>query len=300
MPEFPLFKPFELADRDIVHGILKEYKPDASEWTFTNLFIWRSHYSYEWSIYRDWLLVTGRDSSNVIYALQPIGPPSRKKTALMLLEWLKSKNQSQKSCIERADVRFTDELGESGRVVVSETREHFDYVYMRNDLALLAGNRYRSKRNHINQLLRTYPISYEALDAEHVLECLGIQEKWCRQRRCKDDLNLMGEWDAVRDILANYSALNLKGAVILIDDRVVAFTVGEMLNDAAFVVHIEKADPDVPGLYQVINQQFCEKSIDNAVYVNREQDLGLSGLRTAKMSYWPDHFVKKYSVMLIE
>jgi hypothetical protein len=300
VPEFPYFKPIELGDRYIFRDILKQYRPEASEWTFTNLFIWRSYYNYKWSMYKDWLLVVGRDDVNFTYALQPVGPPSREKIVLMLLEWLRGENHMLKPRIERADGRLAEELIGAKGIEITEAREHFDYIYLRKELANLAGNKYRSKRNHINQLLRKYQISYEALDEAHVLECIGIQEKWCRLRRCEEDLNLMGEWDAVRDVLAHYDILSLKGAVIKIEGKVTAFTVGEMLNDDISVVHIEKADPEVPGLYQIINKQFCEKSMQGAVYVNREQDLGLPGLRKAKMSYWPDHFVKKYSIMLKE
>jgi hypothetical protein len=77
-----------------------------------------------------------------------------------------------------------------------------------------------------------------------------------------------------------------------------AFTIGQMLNDDTAVVHIEKADPEIPGLYPVINQQFCENKWNHARFINREQDLGMSGLREAKLSYYPDHLVKKFRITL--
>jgi len=117
-------------------------------------------------------------------------------------------------------------------------------------------------------------------------------------RRCEDDLNLSGEWDAVREILRYYESLDVQGAVITVESKVMAFTIGQMLNGETAVVHIEKADPDIPGLYPVINQQFCENNWRGVRYINREQDLGIPGLREAKLSYYPDHMVKKFRITI--
>ena len=117
-------------------------------------------------------------------------------------------------------------------------------------------------------------------------------------KRCEDDLDLLGEWDAVKEILKTYTGLEVQGAVITIENKVVAFTIGQMLNDDTAVVHIEKADPEIPGLYPVINQQFCENNWKNVKYINREQDLGIPGLREAKLSYYPDHMVQKFRITL--
>lgn len=296
IPNFPFFKPVELADCNVFQEILKTYKPEASEWTFANLFTWRSHYNYQWSLYEDWLLVTGRDEHGSLYALQPVGPASRKEVVSRLFEWMKKEAEADLPRIERADERLIKELDGAGWISITEAREHFDYVYLRDDLVWLAGNRYRSKRNRINQFLKTYSFTYERLGKEHVMECLEIQEKWCQMRRCEEDLSLLGEWDAIREILANFDNLGLTGAVVKIGSKVMAFTIGELLNADTAVIHIEKADPEVNGLFQLINQQFCEKSWDGIKYINREQDLGISGLREAKLSYFPNHFVKKYLI----
>lgn len=296
VPEFPYFRPIELGDRDIFRNILKQYRPEVSEYSFTNLFIWRAHYEFQWALFKDWIMIVCQNSQDSIYAMQPVGPSSRRNAALKLLEWLREERKADAPRIERADERLVSELEREGRFIIDEAREHFDYVYTKNDLAQLSGNKYHSKRNHINQLLRTYSFVYDRLMPEHIQACLELQEKWCQLRRCEEDLNLLGEWDAVLEILAHFDALKVEGGVITIEGKVVAFIIGEMLNDTTVVVHIEKADPEISGLYQIINQQFCEKSMQGAVYVNREQDLGLPGLRKAKMSYHPHHFVKKYSV----
>jgi len=123
---------------------------------------------------------------------------------------------------------------------------------------------------------------------------LEVAEKWCKIRRCEDDMNLLSESEVVRESLVHFPVLKIDGGVILIDGKVEAFTLGELLNDQTAVVHIEKANPENPGLYAMINQQFCENRWRDLLYINREQDLGEPGLRKAKLSYYPDHFVESF------
>ncbi|OPY78104.1 MAG: hypothetical protein A4E65_02426 [Syntrophorhabdus sp. PtaU1.Bin153] len=300
MPQFPVFKPVELDDRDVFQNLFRTYKVVTSELTFTNLFIWRLHYNYQWTMYKDWLVILCREGKDVLWAMEPVGPSPRADVTCMLLQWMRDEKGENNPRIERADERFAGEMEGVRDILVEPTRDHFDYVYLREDLIRLAGSNYRSKRNHINQLLRSYSFRYAPLGREHIGDCLELQEKWCKLRRCEDDLNLVGEWGAVREILRAYESLDVQGGVVLIENKVMAFTAGEMLNDETVVVHIEKADPDIPGLYPVINQQFCENNWENARYINREQDLGVPGMREAKLSYHPDHFVKKYRITLME
>ena len=297
-PLFPTFKPIELEDRDVFRNLFRAYRAVTSELTFTNLFIWSPHYNFQWSLYKDWIILLCREGEDGLCALGPVGPSPRVEVTRMLLEWMRDEKGEGRPRIERADERLAGEVVGMEGISVEPTRDHFDYVYLRDDLVRLAGSRYRSKRNHINQFLRAYSFRYVPLGSEHIEDCLELQEKWCRLRRCEDDLNLLGEWEAVREILMCYESLDVQGGVVTIEIKVKAFTVGEMLNDETTVVHIEKVDPDIPGLYPVINQQFCENNRQNLRYINREQDLGVPGLREAKLSYHPDHFAKKYRIVL--
>ncbi len=297
-PRFPVFKSISLEDRDVFSNLLRQYQPEVSELTFTNLFIWRSHYGLVWTFLDDCIVVLAEQDRSSVYAMQPIGRQSRGGAVLTLLEWLKNERGVAAPSIERADERLVAELSGMTELIVEETRDHFDYVYLRGDLAELGGNKYRSKRNHINKLQRTYAFSYEPLNKGHLEACLLLQLKWCQARRCEEDLNLLGEWEAIREILANFSNLDLQGGVIMIDGSVEAFTLGELLNDRTAVIHIEKANPEIAELYTVINQQCAERCWGDIQYINREQDLGIPGLREAKTSYHPDHMVAKYRVTL--
>jgi hypothetical protein len=298
IPDFPTFKPIELADRDFVQGVLDGYQPLTSEWTFTNLFIWRSHYHFRWSMYGDWLVVICGRESGEIYALAPIGPVGRESVTRELLEWLGSETDSGRARIERADQRIISELQTSGEFLVEPARDQFDYVYRSENLVKLAGRKYHSKRNHINKFRRTHAFEYRPYDSSYQSACEDLADAWCTLRRCEDDLNLTGEWDALREALEHFDALKLTGGVILMEGEVKAFALGELLNDRTAIVHIEKADPEIQGLYAVINQQFCENAWGEAEFVNREQDLGEPGLRKAKLSYYPHHLEEKFTISL--
>ena len=210
------------------------------------------------------------------------------------------REKDDQPAIDRADARLVTELAASGGFVVEPARDHFDYVYRTADLIALSGKAYRAKRNHLNYLPRAYAgsMAYEPLTEAHVDDCLALAKNWCTLQRCEDDLDLIGEWDAIREALSNLPSLRVKGGVILINGKVEAFTMGERLNDETAVVHVEKANTEIRGLYAAINQQFCEKEWSDAPFINREQDLGDPGLREAKLSYNPDHMVEKYRIRL--
>ncbi len=299
MPDFPNFKHLSLHDRSEVHARIMAFGPRISELTFTNLFIWHALYQTEWSVYRDWLFIIGsRDGEP--FALPPVGPGPRKKAVVELMQYLEKERGAAKPHLERADDTLIQDLENDPAFSVQPMREQYDYVYRSRDLIELTGNRYHSKRNHINSMQKKYRFRYEPMKEIYVHQCTELVEKWCGIKRCEEDMNLLGEWDAVGEILAHYQALGVRGGVILIEDRVAAFAFGEMLNPTTAVIHIEKADPEIGELYAVINQQFTAHEFSNALFINREQDLGQPGLRTAKMSYHPDHLVEKFRITVRE
>ncbi len=285
-----------LEDRAILQRILWAYQPEISELTFTNLFIWKDFYNFSWSLERDWLLIISNSANRGNWALPPIGPPSRAALGGKLLKWLREKNGVEPARIKRADQRLVEEMAQVSGFLIEPLRDHFDYVYRSEDLIQLAGNKYQAQRNHIHHVQRSYAFAYEPLQDRHLAACLHLAETWCDLKRCAEDLSLQGEWAAVKAGLRNFHDLNLQGGVILIDGQVEAFTLGELLNKETAVIHIEKANPMISGLYAVINQEFCQHSWSQVPFINREQDLGIPGLRTAKMSYHPHHLVEKFRI----
>jgi len=297
-PEFPHFRPIQIEDRHEMHERLWRYQPQTSEMTFTNLFIWRSHYGFQWAVYEDWLLVLCSGLSPDPFFLPPIGPPSRRHVARMALEWIRKAKGVPKPRIERADRRLVEEIYEEDAFFIEPIRDQFDYVYRRQNLMDLAGRKYHAKRNHITKFRSSHPFNYVPLHPGNLNACVELSGFWCELHRCEEDLNLMGEWEAVREALAHFQELQIQGGAIVMNEKIKAFTLGEQLNEETAVVHIEKADPEIQGLYAVINQQFCENAWPSIPFVNREQDLGEPGLRRAKLSYFPDHLIEKFEITL--
>ncbi|OGC42071.1 hypothetical protein A2Y85_04240 [candidate division WOR-3 bacterium RBG_13_43_14] len=294
VPVFPHFKSIEINDQIYIREILWRYQPKSSELNFSNLYIWRGRYQYFWSMDNDNLVIIS-DQGSDSFALQPVGNGDLIGTTAKLFDWMKSSKKINKPCIERADQRFTKIL--NGDFTINEKRDHFDYIYKRSSLVELSGNRYHNKRNHISALKRDHQVEYREFDASLLKDCNELIERWCGLRRCEDDMNLLSEWDAVAVAMANVNELKLQGGVLLIDGKVEAFTLGEMLNLDTLVIHIEKANPEIQGSYATINQKFAE-TMTEAIFINREQDLGEFGLRQSKMSYYPSDLVKKYTIFL--
>jgi len=294
---FPNFKPLEIGDRETIHTLLWQYQPEISELTFSNLYMWRKKYHYRWAIFESWLFLIATDEKGKTYALEPIGPPSRKKAVLQLLGWL-SKQPSAKPEIDRADKRIVNELRSEEKLLTEPVREHFDYLYYTTNLVNLSGRKFHSKRNHLNRFFRNYRFDYQPLTDSHISQCMEFSARWCRIYHCKGDPSLCEEFVAVNEVLAQFSRLHLSGAAIYIDGIMQGFTLGELLNDNTAVIHVEKAVSEFHGIYAAINQMFCADSFKNTTFINREQDLGNEGLRKAKLSYHPVRFVEKFRIKM--
>ena len=294
MPDFPEFKPLEIMDRDVLHRAIWEYQPEISDISFTNLLIWRAHYDVVWSRYKSWYLFMYQRAA---CGLMPLGPAPRLEPALVLLNHLR-KNFGDGASLERADKRFVSELQGDDGFIIEPVRDHADYIYRGEDLSNLAGRKYDAKRNHINIFRKNNQYIYREITEKDLIGCLETANRWCQVHGCDQNMELHDEYLAIINACNYFPQLGLKGGLIEIDGRIEAFTMGEMLNEKTAVIHIEKADNDVRGLYTMINQQFVANAWVDVPFINREQDLGDESLRKAKESYLPDHLVEKYRVKL--
>jgi len=296
-PLFPAFKPLELSDRDFIHPRVQAYHPTTSELTFTNLFIWRVCYHLSWCLTDDCLVFLS-DSPQDPWFFPPVGPSPRADLCRRLLAWLKDERGAPDPRLERVDIRLREEAASTRGFRAEPRREHFDYVYATPDLISLSGGKYHSKRNHLNSFQRGHRHAYEPLRPAHLSACLDLADKWCEIKRCEEDMSLMEEWEAVKEALTHFQALDLAGGTMFVGDRLEAFTLGEKLNPDTAVIHVEKANPEIRGLYAAINQAFLEHAWQDLPWVNREQDLGEPGLRQAKLSYHPHHLEEKFTLRL--
>ena len=127
----------------------------------------------------------------------------------------------------------------------------------------------------------------------------ALQDDWCTWRECDSDVQLANENQAISNVLSHWEALSgVVGGSIMVDNQMIAYTLGELLTPDTLVIHFEKASTDYKGVYQAVNQMFLEHETSDVMWVNREQDLGDDGLRKAKASYHPARFLKKFRIDL--
>jgi len=291
-PCYPDFKPLDLEDREQITSVFRAHPPVTSELTFTNLFMWRNHYRFGWSMAGEVLLVAADPPGGQPFALPPVGGDDLTAAFRLLVEHIERVTAFPE--IRRVPEKVAQHYAELLGLDAEEDPAHSDYVYRTESLITLSGRKYHRKRNHLNQFRSAYAYRYEPLTAALIGACLELQEEWCRLRECVDNQGLLSEEHAIHEALRHFPELDCSGAAIVVDGRVVAFSLGEPLNPETAVIHVEKANPEFPGSYAVINQEFCRHSWSAYTYINREQDLGEEGLRHAKLSYYPDHLVTKF------
>ena len=285
-------KPLELDDQDLFDRYLRLDPPQISELTFTNLFMWRQHYHPLWRSVHDCLTVILRPEGRAPVGLPPLGPGNKSAALTALFEHLREFTADPR--VARADDAFVEKWVDPAGFRAEPDPDQSDYVYRVRDLIELAGRKYHQKKNHLNYFLKNIRFECRPLGPELVGDVLNMQESWCALRACAENPGLNAEDTAVYEALSHFGRLNYNGLAMIIDGRVEAFALGERLNPNTAVVHIEKANPDIRGLHAAVNRMYCSEIIPDIEYVNREQDLGVEGLRRAKQSYYPHHMVNKY------
>lgn len=179
-----------------------------------------------------------------------------------------------------------------GRVHAEESEDDFDYLYRTEDLATLPGKNYHGKRGHIAAFSRAHDWTFEQLGADNRDEMVALSRAWCEEKGGCDH-SLADEACAIRRVLREPETFSLRGGMVRVEGRPVAFALGSPISDKVFDIHVEKALSAFSGAYAVINREFAA-TLTEYEFLNRENDMGLEGLRRAKRSYRPVEIVKKY------
>ena len=294
------FRRPELRDQELISWYFRQYPSRSCDRTFANVFLWAKHYNVEFAEYKRTLLF--RDNSAGYGFSFPAGVDEDVRNVIPELV-NQAKEDGERFCLygitkehmEKLEMWFPKEF------VCEYNRDEADYVYETEKLATLSGKKLHSKRNHINKFRQVHAgnWSYETLSGKNLEECFQMALRWRNENGCEEDEEKNAEMCVTLNSLRLFEELGLTGGVLSVDGEIVAFTIGEAVNDDTFVVHIEKAYAEVEGSYTMINQQFVEHELLGKYrYVNREDDVGLEGLRKAKLSYKPVFLVEKGYVTL--
>jgi hypothetical protein len=285
IPLFPATRPLVLTDKPLFDQLFAELQPQVSECTFANLFLFRHAHAYGVCRVADAVLLLGRGYDGSRYFLPPLTPAPEPALNRLFAAGL---------ALYGADAGFAERFLQCADLRVEADRDSFDYLYLREELATLPGSRFHKKKNRINYFTSRHAHQVARYDATQSAGCLAILDSWRRVRPGGEDGSLALEAAACAEALQLAEPLGLQGVVILVAGRVVAFALGERLNRETMVCHFEKADPFLEGAGQLVNREFCRLLFTDCRVVNREQDLGEPGLRTAKVSYHPVALLEKY------
>jgi hypothetical protein len=289
IPCFPAFAPMSLDLKKAMHPVLSMTPDGVSEYTFANLYLFRSRYRYRVSWFpgskdsaSPTFIISGEFKGKKFFTT-PCAAPDRETLSVLFdtHDYWKGISDSvlnpKRPLLEQQGITFT------------EDRDNFDYLFLRSDLAELTGKRFHKKRNLVNAFINSYTYEERPLTAKLVPQAIEVLDRW------RLDKGTEGDYAAAREALDIFEGLKMRGAIYYVDGRPAAWCLGERLTRGRmFAIHFEKAIDAYKGIYQFMNQAFAASLPRHYIHINREQDLGDEGLRQAKMTYRPCGFVRKY------
>jgi len=287
IPPYPESRPLALPDKPLLDRIFADIQPRVSELTFAGLYLFRNAHDYRLAMVEDSVVVLGKGYNETNYFLPPLGGDVSKA-----LNALFAAGQT----LYGADDQLADRYLAAETLQITALRDSFDYLYLREELAALPGSRFHKKKNRISYFTSRHDYSVTTFSSLHQSDCLNLLDRWLQSTGNDPGSSLLMEMEATAEALQSAEILGLEGVVIVTDNHVAAFALGERLNRDTAVCHFEKAEPFIEGLYQLVNREFARLLFQECRYINREQDLGVMGLRNAKLSYHPVELVKKYLV----
>jgi hypothetical protein len=189
-----------------------------------------------------------------------------------------------------------------GQLTFEADRPNFDYVYDAEELKELRGKKFHGKRNHLNFFLANYTYEYSGLTEENADEVMGFIRAFNERKDLPPESHewelLDMEMQAMEDVVRNLRQVDYLTGAIRIDGKLEALSIGGFLGKKCVTVHVEKANIEYRGLYQAINNEFVKHMPDHIKLINREEDMGIPGLRKAKLSYNPVKMIEKYIVKI--
>ena len=289
----------EAEDEDWINSCIAVSGTMASDASFANIYLLRNKYSTKISRYKDFIIRKYSGKGARCGYTFPLGKGDVAK-ALAEIE------KDAQECGERLQFAFvTEEQKEvlenamPARFCYSSDAGDSDYIYLRSELASLSGKAFHKKKNHFSKFVRTYPdYKYYEIGACNIYDAQKVADAWYYEHLQDEDASQLAEYKAIKEALENFEELGLIGGIIYVNDSPCAMTIASKINENTVDVHFEKAVGEyaLNGGYAAINKLFSEK-LDGVTWLNREEDIGIEGLRKAKLSYRPKIMLKKYSAV---
>ena len=283
-----------VADKPLFDYYMLSSEEQNCDLNFANIFCWSDTYHSEVAEAAGFLVIRFDNDGAKSY-MQPVGNGDKRA----VLELLRRDAFEQRSPLRlyglSAEWRAFLEENYPLEFAFDAPRALSDYIYRTEDLAQLQGRKYQPKRNHLNRFVAQYKWHTEPLSSQNIKHCIALNEKWLHSREVGE--TELAEQRAVQRAFDNFEALGLRGLVLYVDGRAAAFSYGTPITHKTFCTHIEKHDAEVVGAATMINREMAQSLEGEFEFINREDDLGLEGLRFAKMSYYPSLLLDKISAL---
>ncbi|MBQ9516727.1 MAG: DUF2156 domain-containing protein [Eubacterium sp.] len=287
------FKTAELADKEWVDECLLHANSMNCEYTFGNQYIWTETYNTQIAKYKDFMFCRWGEAPDVVYSV-PLGEGDFTDAVQQIIDDAESLGATPKIYGITEGYKMLLQEAFFGKFDYTNDPGDNDYIYLVSKMTSLSGKKLHGKRNHISNFKRNNPDwQFEEICADNIDDCLQVSYRWIEAKGDEAD-DYYDELNAVKKALSAFDELGWKGGLIRANGEVVAYCLGEAQpNGKCFVTHFEKASADIQGAYPIINQEFTKNCLQEYTYVNREEDLGIEGLRRAKQSYYPEIILEK-------
>lgn len=287
------FRTIDISDKDRICRCLEKSDFQGCEYSFANNMAWRRLSNSKIAFYKNFYITCASDTDDDIPVfLFPSGEGDYREVFDEMKKYAGSIGKPLRvSGVTQNTLRILNSLY-SGQFTVEYDRDNSDYIYNSADLINLSGRKYHQKRNHLAKI-NQYNWNFSVMTESDFDECIAFSAVNYNIKNGIDDFSSVAEQFAINTFFNHFSEMKLFGGIIRIDGKIKAFSIGERLNSNTVCVHIEKADTSYQGIYPAINNQFCKAFAENFRYVNREEDLGIEGLRKSKLSYNPAYILEK-------
>ncbi len=284
------FKKIEFSDFKIISSYLNAYPSRQCDRTPGALMMWRNHYDNRYAIYDGTIIFSSNFTGEVCFSM-PVG--RNVNSALdELAIYCKVKNLPMiLNSVNKAELPLI--LKKYPDCVYSADRDWFDYLYEKDAISSLSGRKYSTQRNHINKFKKLYADwKFEEISGENIAQVIEFMKGFTFHS--EKDESAFDEADLCLEVLRSYDVYNAQGGVLKVDGKVIGYSISETVGDT-FVCHIEKADTNFAGAYQMLTNQMLlhYAQREETKYVNREEDCGDEGLRKSKLSYHPCELIEK-------
>ncbi len=269
------------------------------ELAFSNLYCLRKKYGTQILI-DDFLYIrqSTKANPNALYYFMPIGQGDLKKAIQRIEADAKANNKDFMFWGVTEEMKQNIEAVFPDRFNFTTNRDWCEYIYLSQKLISLEGSELKKRRNNLNLFINKYGESYKfaPITNKNLCKAWEYQQKWVEINIEKNEVtkSLYEENEIICCAFNNWAELGLSGGIVSIDDEVMGYTYGSQIYLNTFDVFVEKADFSKNGIYQAINRDFAEYACKEIKYINREEDLGIEGLRISKLKYKPEHLLCKY------